>query len=65
MVAGIVDFEDANAGAVVNGGELIQALLGTRNALEELHIQLQAMIRLRLFLARPARPMWPMLLIGG
>jgi len=65
LVAGIVDFEHANAGAVVNGGELIQPLLGTRNALEEFHIQLQAMTRLRLFIARPARPMWPMLLIGG
>ena len=60
LVAGVVDFEDANAGAVVNGGELIQPLLGTRNALEELHIQLQAMTWLRLFIARPVRPMRPM-----
>ena len=64
LIAGVVDLEHANAGAVVNGGELIQSLLGAGNTLEELHIQLQAKARLLLFIARPARLMWPMLLIG-
>lgn len=65
LVAGIVDLEDANASAVVDGGELIQALPGTRDPLEELDVQLQAVTRLRLLVTLPRSPCRPALLIGG
>src|SRR5690348_563443 len=36
LIAGVVDLGHANASAVVNGGELIQPLVGARNTLEKL-----------------------------
>src|SRR5258708_1585840 len=65
LVAGVVDLQHADPGAIIDGGELIQALLGARDPLEELHVQLQAMSRLGLLVALPSPPMWPALLIGG
>jgi len=49
LVAGIVDFQDSDPGAVVDGGELVEVLRRSRNALKELHVHLQAV-------ARPASP---------
>ena len=43
LVAGILDLEYADARAIIDGGELIEALLGAWDSLEELDIQLQAM----------------------
>lgn len=43
LVAGIVDLEDANACAIVDRRELVQSLRCARDALEELHVHLQAM----------------------
>ena len=51
-----VDFEHANARAVIDSGELIEALSGACDALEELHVQLKAMPGLWLLVALPARP---------
>ena len=64
LVARVEDLEHADARAVVDGRELVEALPAARNALEELHIHLQAMPRLRLLVALPAPPSRPMLLIG-
>ena len=41
LVARVVHLEHPNARAIVDGGELIEPLPGARNALEELHVQLQ------------------------
>jgi len=40
MVAGIVDLEHANARAVVDGCELLEALSGACNSLKQLHVHL-------------------------
>ena len=64
LVAGVVDLEHANARAVVDGRELIEALSGARDPLEELHVHLQAVARLRLLVSLPALPVRPVLLIG-
>jgi hypothetical protein len=53
LVAGIGDFERPNARAVIDSRELIEALSGPSDALEELHVQLQAMIGLWLFVTLP------------
>ena len=52
--AGVVDLQHADARAVVDGGELVEPLARPRNALEELHVHLQSMARLRLLVALPA-----------
>src|SRR5687767_10208108 len=53
LVTGVVDLEHADARAVVDGRELIQPLPRARDALEELHVHLQAMTRLRLLIPLP------------
>src|SRR5262245_16612284 len=54
LVACVVDLQDANSGAVVDGRELIQAAPGPRDPLKELHVQLQAVTGLRFLIALPA-----------
>jgi hypothetical protein len=63
LIARIVDLEHANAGAVVNGGELEESFPCAGNSLEELHIHLQSMAWLWLFVSLPACFEGPMLLI--
>ena len=65
LIAGVIDLEHANPRAVVDCGELTEALRGAGNAFEELDVELQTMSRLRLLVALPSLPMRPMLLIGG
>ena len=43
LIAGIVDLKHPDACAVIDRRELVEALLGARDPLEELHVQLQAM----------------------
>src|SRR5689334_5964270 len=64
LVARIVDLEDSYSRAIVDGGELIQALLGAGDPLKELDVQLQAMPGLGLLIAQPGASFRPMLLIG-
>jgi hypothetical protein len=40
LVTGVVDLQHSNAGAVIDGGELIQAFASARDPLEKLHVQL-------------------------
>ena len=40
LIASIVDLQDADARAVVDGGELIEPLAGPGDALEELDVHL-------------------------
>ena len=40
LIAGIVDLEDANPRAIVDGRELVQPLLGARDSFQKLHIHL-------------------------
>src|SRR4029450_11500722 len=64
LVAGGVDLEHPNAGAVVDGGELIQSRARAGDALEELHVQLESVTWLRLFVTRPAGSVGPILLVA-
>ena len=64
LVAAVVDLEHPDAGAVVDGRELIQAPPGTRDALEELDVHLQPVAWLGLLVALPALFVRPMLLVG-
>jgi hypothetical protein len=43
LIAGVLDLKHPDAGAVVDSRELIQTLVSTWDALQELHIQLQTM----------------------
>ena len=54
LIAGVIDLEHTDPGAVVDGRELVEALLRSRDALEELHVHLQAVTRLGLLVALPA-----------
>jgi hypothetical protein len=38
LVAGVVHLEDANAGAIVDGGALVESFPGAGDPLEELHV---------------------------
>ena len=53
LVAGVEYLEDSDAGAVVDGRELVEAFPAAGNTLEKLHVNLQAMPWLRLFIALP------------
>jgi len=64
LVTGIVDLHLPDAGAVVNGRELVEPFGGARDALEELHVHRQAVARLGLLVALPAFTVRRMLLIG-
>jgi hypothetical protein len=63
LVARIVDLEDADAGAVINGRELIQPFARARDPLEELDVELQPVARLWLLVPLPALPMGLMFLV--
>jgi len=41
LIAGVEHFQHANAGAIVDGGELVEPPARAGNALETLHIELQ------------------------
>jgi hypothetical protein len=64
LIAGIIDFKHPDSRTVIDGCELIQALSGACNALEELHVQLQAVPGLWLLVALPGSPRGPTLLVG-
>src|SRR6478735_12597955 len=64
LITRIVDLEDANARAIIDGRELVQALARAGNALEELDVHLEPVARLRLLVAAPAFVVGPMLLIA-
>jgi hypothetical protein len=63
LIARIVYLQYPDARAVVNGSELIEPLCGPGDAFEELHVHLQAVPWLRLFVAFPAFVVWLVLLI--
>jgi len=63
LIARIVDLEHADARAVVDHRELIEPFPCARNALEEFHVHLQSVARLRLLIPLPALRMRPILLI--
>ena len=64
LVAGIIDLQNSDPGAIVDGSELIKALCRTRDALEELHVHLQAVAGLGLLVALPSFAVRLVLLIG-
>jgi hypothetical protein len=64
LVAGVVDLEHPNPGAIIDRGELIEAAARSGDALQKLHVQLQAVPRLRLLVALPAPAVRLVLLIG-
>jgi hypothetical protein len=63
LVAGVVDLQDPNAGAIVDGCELIEAAARPGNSFQELHIQLQSVTRLWLLIALPPFPVRSVFLI--
>ena len=65
LIAGLEDFQDADPGAIVDRGELIEPSAGARNPLEKLNVHLEAMARLRFLVTRPPVCVPPVLLIGG
>ena len=65
LIAGLEDFQDADPGAIVDRGELIEPSAGARNPLEKLDVHLEAMARLRFLVTRPPVCVPPVLLIGG
>ena len=64
LVAGIVDLEHADARAVIDRRELVEPLPRAGDPLEELHIHLQPMARLRLLVPLPALRVRAMLLVA-
>lgn len=64
LAAAIVDLEHPDTGAVVDSRELIQALAGACDPLQELHIQLQPMSRLWLLISVPGAARRPTLVVG-
>jgi len=64
LIAGIVDLQDSDTRAVVDGGELIEPLTGPRDALKELHVHLQAVPGLGLLVPFPTLAVRLMLLVG-
>ena len=63
LIARVVDFQDADPSAIVNGRELIQAAPRAGDSLEKFDVDLQAMAGLRLLVPLPAFPVWLVLLI--
>ena len=57
LVASVEDPQAPNAGAIVDSGELIEALSRARDALQELHIHLYTVAQTRL-LVRFQRLLW-------
>jgi hypothetical protein len=64
LVTRVEDLQHADAGAVIDGRELVEAPPTPGNALEKLHIHLQAMAGLRFLIALPPLPSGSILLIG-
>jgi hypothetical protein len=54
VVAGVVNLQDPNPRAIIDGRELIQASPRPRDALQELHVYLQSVTGLGLLVALPA-----------
>jgi hypothetical protein len=65
LVARVVNLEHPNARAVIDGRELVEALLRPGDALEELYVHLQTVTGLRLLVALPAPLVRLVLLIRG
>jgi hypothetical protein len=65
LITPVVDLEDTNPGAIVDGRELKQPLLRTGDPLEKFDVQLQPMPGLRFLVALPAFPVRLMFLIRG
>ena len=65
LIAAVVHLQHAKVRAIINGGELVEPLLGPWNALKKFHIQLQPEARLRLLVTLPTLGMGAMLLAGG
>jgi hypothetical protein len=63
--AGVVHLEHVNPRAIVDGGELIEPPSRAGDALEEFHIELQSVSRLRFLVALPTLPMRLMLWFAG
>jgi hypothetical protein len=64
LFTSIVDLENAYSSAVIDRGELVEPFSCPKNAFEELHVHLQAMARLGLFIAFPTFTVRLVLLIG-
>src|SRR6476620_12395223 len=54
LIAGVVDLQHADPGAIVDRRKLVEPPTRAGNPLEKLDVHLQAMARLRLLIARPA-----------
>jgi hypothetical protein len=65
LLASIVNLQYPDTGAIIDSGELIQALARPGDALKELHVHLQAVSGLRLLVPFPAFAVRPVLLVGG
>lgn len=65
LVAGVIDLQDANARAIIDGRELVEPLSGAGDPLEELHVELQPVSRQGLLIALPPCAVPLMLLVGG
>ena len=63
LIAGVVDLQHSKTGAVIDRRELIETFLRARDALEELHIQLEPETGLCLLVALPALRVRPILLV--
>ena len=63
LVARVVDLQDPNSGAIVNGGELIEPPARPGNSFQELHIELQSVTRQWLLIALPPFPVRSVFLI--
>jgi hypothetical protein len=63
LIARIVDLQHTNPSAIVDGRELKEPASRAGNSFQELHIQLQSMAGLRLFVALPALAVRLVLLI--
>jgi hypothetical protein len=64
LIARVKDLQHPNAGAIIDGGELIEPPLTTWDPFEKLHVHLEAVSRLRLLVPLPPLAMGSMFLIG-
>jgi len=64
LVASVVDLQDPNPSAIVDGRKLIEPLLRAWDAFKKLHVHLKAMSWLRLLVTLPAPSVLAVLLVG-
>ena len=64
LIAPVIDLQDPDSGAVIDGRELVELLAGAWDSLEELHIHLQAVPGLGFLVSLPTFSVRLMLLIG-